>query len=172
MITKDGNITWRKMVKLVPQCSVDDINQMYFPYDSYKCVLLFASWNYDGSMVDVNKGHIDTSRYIKNINWNLANIKVTKNTVYYSCCTEPYPDVTITLTLERQPLRHLLQVSVPCLSLALATLAAFLLTPDCPERMTVGVVSILGHIILLQYAPLLSFVGMYIVCQLFYVINI
>ena len=36
----------------------------------------------------------DTSNYIPNSEWTLVHLHVARHVVYYSCCAEPYPDIT------------------------------------------------------------------------------
>ena len=38
----------------------------------------------------------DVSNYITNSEWTLVNMHVERHVVYYSCCAEPYPDITYT----------------------------------------------------------------------------
>ncbi len=40
-----------------------------------------------------------------------------RNEVYYSCCPEPYPDVTCTLVIERRPLFYMYNLVFPCMLL-------------------------------------------------------
>ena len=39
----------------------------------------------------------DVSNYIPNSEWTLVRMHVTRNVVIYSCCSEPYPDITYTV---------------------------------------------------------------------------
>jgi len=36
----------------------------------------------------------DTSNYIPNSEWTLVHLHASRNVQYYSCCAEPYPDIT------------------------------------------------------------------------------
>ena len=46
----------------------------------------------------------DLSNYVANGEWDLVQAKVERNVVFYSCCQEPYPDVTYHFVLRRRPL--------------------------------------------------------------------
>jgi len=46
----------------------------------------------------------DLSNYIPNGEWDLITVRVKRNVVHYSCCEEPYPDITYTIVLRRRPL--------------------------------------------------------------------
>lgn len=66
----------------------------------------FASWTYDGYQVNlINSGNTtDLTNYVANGEWDLVEARVERNVVFYSCCQEPYPDVTYTFVLRRRPL--------------------------------------------------------------------
>lgn len=38
----------------------------------------------------------DTSNYIPNSEWTLVHLHAARHVRYYSCCAEPYPDITYT----------------------------------------------------------------------------
>ena len=57
----------------------------------------------------------DLSNYVANGEWDLIDLVVERNVVYYSCCEEPYPDITYHIVLRRRPLfygNRLLLVSI------------------------------------------------------------
>ena len=103
IVTADGNVTWLSSAIFKSSCA---INVEYFPFDEQKCSMKFASWTYDGFQVNlINSGDTtDLSNYVPNGEWDLVAAKVERNVVYYSCCQEPYPDVTYHLVLRRRPL--------------------------------------------------------------------
>ena len=39
----------------------------------------------------------DTSNYIPNSEWTLVQLHAERHVRYYSCCSEPYPDITYTI---------------------------------------------------------------------------
>jgi len=41
----------------------------------------------------------DVSNYIANSEWTLVHMHVNRNVVRYSCCDEPYPDITYTVAM-------------------------------------------------------------------------
>jgi len=47
---------------------------------------------------------VDLSNYISSGEWELLGAELQRNVVYYSCCPEPFPDVTITLIIRRKTL--------------------------------------------------------------------
>ena len=103
IVTHDGNVTWLSSAIFKSSCA---INVEYFPFDEQLCAMKFASWTYDGFQVNlINAGDTtDLTNYVANGEWDLVAAKVERNVVYYSCCQEPYPDVTYRLILRRRPL--------------------------------------------------------------------
>ncbi|KAK4027218.1 hypothetical protein OUZ56_016230 [Daphnia magna] len=81
IVTHDGNLTWLS-------CG---INVEYFPFDEQKCSMKFSSWTYDGLQVNLlNQAEEgDLSNYVPNGEWDLIDLVVERNVVFYSCCEEP-----------------------------------------------------------------------------------
>ena len=68
---------------------------------SLSCQLKFASWMFDGFRLNVelrnyHKG-VDLNNYIPNKDYEFVSAAGKRNVVYYSCCVEPFPDLTFTL---------------------------------------------------------------------------
>ncbi|ELU00733.1 hypothetical protein CAPTEDRAFT_118845, partial [Capitella teleta] len=63
----------------------------------------YGSWTYDGFKLDVNffndDEQIDINDYLPHNNFELIDHSAVKNTKYYPCCLEPYPDLTFKLKL-------------------------------------------------------------------------
>lgn len=55
--------------------SICSVNMRWFPFDVQKCELKFGSWTYDGHMVDLKMGTIDTTLYTDNGEWHLVGKK-------------------------------------------------------------------------------------------------
>lgn len=53
------------------------------------------------TQVDVTNrtAEVDLTNYIPNGEWELLEARIIRNVIYYSCCPEPFPDVTITITI-------------------------------------------------------------------------
>ena len=62
-----------------------------------------------------------------------------KRSVYnYSCCPEPYVDVTFTLHIRRRSLYYWCNVILPSLLIASMTLLSFTLTSESGSKLTLG----------------------------------
>jgi len=53
-----------------------------------------------------------------------------RNVVKYSCCPEPFPDVTVTLTLKRRSLFYLLNLIFPMVVISMLTMLSFYLPAE------------------------------------------
>ena len=67
-----------------------------------------------------------------------------RNVVYYSCCPEPFPDVTITVIIRRKILYYTYNVILPCMMLSILTLMVFCIPPDSSEKIALGVTVLLS----------------------------
>lgn len=57
----------------------------------------------------------DVSNYQANGEFDLISFSSTKHVKYYSCCLEPYPDITYTIKLRRRPLFYVFNLILPCI---------------------------------------------------------
>ncbi|CAL8092915.1 unnamed protein product [Orchesella dallaii] len=114
IVTNDGMITWLSHGIYKSSC---DINVEFFPFDVQKCTLKWASWTYDGYQVDIvhEREEGDQSNYHQNGEFDLIDFRAVRNVVVYSCCPEPYPDITYTISLKRRPMFYVFNLIIPCL---------------------------------------------------------
>ena len=102
----------------------------------------FGSWTYDGFKLDVDfydgLSSIDTTDYIESNEWGLVAHPAVKNTKYYPCCKEPYPDLTFILKLKRIAAFYNYILILPCVLLSSLTLVIFWLPPESPAKMMLG----------------------------------
>lgn len=123
----------------------------FFPFDEQSCTMKFASWTYDGDQVNLmNSANMtDLSNYVANGEWDLVVASVKRNVVFYSCCQEPYPDVTYIFTLRRRPLFYgrlltnqqiltgplsVFNLILPCVLITGIALMSFYMPPDSGEK--------------------------------------
>ncbi|XP_022334302.2 neuronal acetylcholine receptor subunit alpha-10-like [Crassostrea virginica] len=143
MVENNGNVFWPIPTKLQSSCKVD---VTYFPFDDQICKMKFGSWTYDGFQVDITNRstEVDLSNYVVNGEWVLISVRVQRNVVYYTCCPEPFPDVTFYIHIRRRTLYYMYNVIFPCIMMSALTLLVFCLPPDSGEKIALGITVLLA----------------------------
>ncbi|XP_025424401.1 neuronal acetylcholine receptor subunit alpha-7-like isoform X2 [Sipha flava] len=129
------------------------IDITWFPFDDQKCDMKFGSWTYDGFQLDLqlqddNGG--DISGFITNGEWDLLGVPGKRNVIYYSCCPEPYIDITFSILIRRRTLYYFFNLIVPCVLIASMAVLGFTLPPDCGEKLSLGVTILLSLTVFLN----------------------
>lgn len=57
----------------------------------------------------------DVSNYQANGEFDLVSFHAIKHVHIYSCCPEPYPDITYTIKLRRRPMFYVFNLILPCI---------------------------------------------------------
>ena len=57
---------------------------------------------------------------------------------YYTCCPDPYPDLTFSLRLQRKTAFYTFILILPCTLLSLLTLVIFWVPPESPAKLQLG----------------------------------
>lgn len=57
----------------------------------------------------------DVSNYQANGEFDLVDFSARRNVEYYSCCPEPYPDITYEIRLRRRPMFYVFNLILPCI---------------------------------------------------------
>ncbi|MFH4976710.1 hypothetical protein AB6A40_003419 [Gnathostoma spinigerum] len=143
MVFYDGTVFWPPPTQLRSTCKID---VTYFPFDSQHCYLKFGSWSYHGFQVDVtNRSEsVDLTMYVVSGEFDLVSANQMRRVVKYTCCPEPYPDVTFFFHIRRKTLYYLYNVVFPCLMMSVLTLLVFLLPPDSGEKIALGITVLLA----------------------------
>ncbi|XP_077864966.1 neuronal acetylcholine receptor subunit alpha-9-II-like [Saccoglossus kowalevskii] len=150
-VQSDGTVSAPQPMVYHASCPID---ATYFPFDQQECDLKFGSWSYDGSLIDleIDPTSGSLSNYIPNGEWNLLTVPIIKHAVYYTCCPEPYPDITYTLVMRRRSLFYIYTLLVPVMLMFIVIFVGFYLPTECGERMTIFVTSMLSLIVFLTVA--------------------
>ena len=124
VVNYDGKIQWMGPTVMRTSCQVDT---KFFPFDTQTCRIKIGSWTYDGFALDVQPESytMDISKSPSNLEWELVSTSVKREVQTYSCCPEPYPDVTYTLTIKRRHQSYGVNFLFPALFLTALTLMAF-----------------------------------------------
>uniref|UniRef100_A0A3Q3JBM6 Cholinergic receptor nicotinic alpha 9 subunit n=1 Tax=Monopterus albus TaxID=43700 RepID=A0A3Q3JBM6_MONAL len=139
----NGEITWDAPAITKSSCVVD---VSYFPFDSQKCNLTFGSWTYNGNQVDIIMGMDsgDLSDFVENVEWECSEMPATKNVITYGCCSDPYPDITYTVVLQRRSSFYIFNLLLPCFLISFLAPLGFYLPADSGEKVSLGVTILLA----------------------------
>ncbi|KAK0422424.1 hypothetical protein QR680_007564 [Steinernema hermaphroditum] len=143
MVFFDGTVFWPPPTQLRSTCKID---VTYFPFDSQRCSLKFGSWTYHGFQVDITNrsDNVDLSNYVVSGEFELVRVHQKRRVVKYTCCPEPYPDVTFFIHIRRKTLYYLYNVVFPCMMMSVLTLLVFFLPPDSGEKIALGITVLLA----------------------------
>lgn len=81
---------------------------------------------------------VDINDYVHSNEWALVGHPAKKNVKHYSCCVEPYPDLTFTVQLKRVAAFYHYILVLPCVLLSFLTLVIFWLPPESPAKILLG----------------------------------
>ena len=100
VVASNGQCTWVPPIKLESICKIDDPSA-----NDQSCEIKLGSWTYSGNQVDITMpDSADTSNYIPNRKWHLANVTAERQEVKYDCCPEKYITIVYTFNLKKQGL--------------------------------------------------------------------
>ena len=142
-----GLVEWKPPAIYHSSCEMD---VEYFPFDEQTCVMKFGSWTYDGFQVDlrhqeeeqgsniVNIG-VDLSEFYMSVEWDILAVPAIRNVKYYTCCDEPYLDITFNITMRRKTLFYTVNLIIPCMGISFLTVLVFYLPSDSGEKVFIPI---------------------------------
>ncbi|XP_071092239.1 neuronal acetylcholine receptor subunit alpha-10-like [Haliotis cracherodii] len=141
--TSDGAASYNFPTVIESLCPVD---VTYFPFDGQTCALRFGSWAFNGHQINITIGPKagDMSDYKVNTEWELLSLPGVRHEQFYSCCPEPYPDVTFYVSLRRKPFFYVVNLLFPCILISAVGLLGFLLPPDAGEKVALEITVLLS----------------------------
>merc|ERR1719340_325160 len=153
----NGLVEWKPPAIYKSSCEID---VEYFPFDEQTCVMKFGSWTYDGYQVDlrhqeeectsyqehqcmetnpiVNIG-VDLSEFYMSVEWDILAVPAIRNVKYYTCCAEPYLDITFNITMRRKTLFYTVNLIIPCMGISFLTVLVFYLPSDSGEKVSLSI---------------------------------
>jgi len=143
----NGLIAWQPPATYKSAC---DINVEYFPLDIQTCFLKLGSWTYAGYQVDLR--HIDEiegsniveigmdlSEFYMSVEWDILEVPAVRSEKFYTCCVEPYLDITFNITMRRKTLFYTVNLIIPCMGISFLTILTFYLPSDSGEKVTLSI---------------------------------
>ncbi|XP_043501324.1 neuronal acetylcholine receptor subunit alpha-10-like isoform X1 [Polistes fuscatus] len=149
IVNHTGEVVWLSHGIFRSSC---DIDVEFFPFDEQRCALKWASWTYDGYQIELEeqskKG--DISNYQANGEFDLVDFSARRNVEYYSCCTEPYPDITYEIRLRRRSMFYVFNLILPCILINGIALLVFYVPSESGEKVTLGISALLSMTVFLM----------------------
>ncbi|XP_008549166.1 acetylcholine receptor subunit alpha-like [Microplitis mediator] len=142
-----GRVDWKPPAIYKSSCEID---VEYFPFDEQTCVMKFGSWTYDGFQVDlrhIDEVHgnnvvdigVDLSEFYTSVEWDILEVPAVRNEKYYTCCDEPYLDITFNITMRRKTLFYTVNLIIPCMGISFLTVLVFYLPSDSGEKVSLSI---------------------------------
>ncbi|XP_023240043.1 acetylcholine receptor subunit alpha-like 1 [Centruroides sculpturatus] len=151
----DGVVLWKPPATYKSSCEID---VEYFPFDQQTCFMKFGSWTYDGYTVDLKHKHqmegspeidigIDLREFNLNVEWDIMAVPAKRKEKFYSCCEEPYPDITFNITIKRKTLFYTVNLIIPCVGISLLSVVVFYLPSDSGEKVSLSISIMLSLVV-------------------------
>lgn len=142
-----GRVEWKPPAIYKSSCEID---VEYFPFDEQTCKMKFGSWTYDGFQVDLRhvdelKGStvvdigIDLTEFYTSVEWDILEVPAVRNEKFYTCCDEPYLDITFNITMRRKTLFYTVNLIIPCMGISFLTVLVFYLPSDSGEKVSLSI---------------------------------
>lgn len=142
-----GTIQWKPPAVYKSSCEID---VEYFPFDEQTCLMKFGSWTYDGFKVDLRHKDevegtnlvqigIDLSEFYLSVEWDILDVPAIRNEKFYTCCEEPYIDITFNISMRRKTLFYTVNLIIPCMGMSFLTVLVFYLPSDSGEKVSLSI---------------------------------
>ncbi|XP_054261902.1 acetylcholine receptor subunit alpha-like 2 [Macrosteles quadrilineatus] len=164
LVYPTGHVLWVPPSQFSAYC---DINLRKWPYDRHTCHFFFGSWVYDGEQVllkrqtsrNTSDGEVDPTP----MQWKVVSVIETEHVKYYACCSEPYYNIEVVVTVERKNPAYAAVIFTPAIVCVILTLAVFWLPPHASEKFLVaGATAVIECMFLLYFAQKLPAMGQHI----------
>ena len=79
---------------------------------------------------------IDLSEFYMSVEWDILEVPAKRNVKFYTCCDEPYLDITFNITMRRKTLFYTVNLIIPCMGISFLTILVFYLPSDSGEKVS------------------------------------
>lgn len=141
VVHSSGAVKYQFPSNIKSSCKID---VFHFPFDTQTCRLVFGSWIYTGSEVNiVNKSNtMDMSSFIENTEWEVIGADAMNVVNYYG--DQTYPTFECVLRLRRKPLFYVMNLLFPCFVVSFMAALGFVLPPQAGEKVNLQITILLS----------------------------
>ncbi|XP_022253630.1 acetylcholine receptor subunit alpha-like, partial [Limulus polyphemus] len=82
---------------------------------------------------------IDLSDFYLSVEWDVLEVPAIRNEKYYTCCEEPYIDITFNISMRRKTLFYTVNLIIPCMGISFLTVLVFYLPSDSGQKVTLSI---------------------------------
>ena len=83
---------------------------------------------------------IDLSEFYMSVEWDILQVPAVRNVKFYTCCEEPYLDITFNITMRRKTLFYTVNLIIPCMGISFLTVLVFYLPSDSGEKVRSSII--------------------------------
>lgn len=143
LIYSNGTVDFKFPMLVESECVV---NVKYFPYDTQNCKLKYGSWAHNGLEIDFwpRNAYGDLGQIVENTEWEIIGFPANRHVAHYTCCPEPYPDVTFSLKIKRKPLFYIVNIIIPTFLITLMGILVFGLPVESGEKVSLEITVMLS----------------------------
>ncbi|KAK3097858.1 hypothetical protein FSP39_013889 [Pinctada imbricata] len=147
-----GTVFYSPQYRLRAPCQMD---LSKFPFDEQNCFLLFGSWTYDNSRINLThfvngKKGLDMKDFRMNKEWKVLETQTTRIDKHYEMGNNKVPLIKYEFKLKRNSVYYTHVFILPSVLLAVLVPFQFMLPPDSKERISLGATLLLSLIFLLS----------------------
>ncbi|GAB6031877.1 hypothetical protein CHUAL_010273 [Chamberlinius hualienensis] len=73
------------------------------------------------------------------VEWDILEVPAIRHTKFYTCCLEPYVDITFRISMRRKTLFYTVNLIIPCMFISFLTVLVFYLPSDSGEKVTLSI---------------------------------